>query len=54
MLAQFGGDDDPMFDQVMIGATGGGVCTIVIGMAIYMIWRANRSLKKIEMNNSET
>ena len=54
MLAQFGGDDDPLFRQVMTGATGGGVCTIVIGMAIYMIWRANKNLKKIEINNSQT
>lgn len=52
MLAQFGGDDDPLFRKVMTGATGGGVCTIVIGMAIYMIWQANRNLKKLDFNNS--
>ncbi|MDE6747535.1 MAG: hypothetical protein K2K21_00505 [Lachnospiraceae bacterium] len=46
MLSQFGGNDDPMFRKVMTGATGGGVCTIVIGMAIYMIWRANKELKR--------
>ncbi len=54
MLAQFGEGDDPMFRQAMTGATGGGVCTIVIGMAIYMIWRANKNLKRIEINNSQT
>lgn len=54
MLARFGGDDDPLFRQVMTGATGGGVCTIVIGMAIFMIWRANRGLKKLQINNSQT
>ena len=43
---KFGGNDDPQFRQVMIGATGGGVCTIVIGMAIHMIWRATKNLKK--------
>ncbi len=48
MLAQFGGDDNPLFRQVMTGATGGGVCTIVIAMAVYMIWRANNRLKNIE------
>ena len=48
MLAQFGGNDDPKFRQIMTGATGGGVCTIVIGMAIYMICRANQNLKKKE------
>ncbi len=54
MLAQFGGNDDPLFRPVMTGATGGGVCTIVIGMAIYMIWRANKNLKKLQINNSQT
>ncbi len=54
MLAQFGGNDDPMFRKTMTAATGGGVCTIVIGMAIYMIWQANKILKKIEINNSQT
>lgn len=48
LLAQFGGDDDPLFRQVMTGATGGAVCTIVIGMGIYMICRANKNLKRIE------
>ena len=47
MLAQFGGDDDFVFRRNMTGAVGGGVCTIVIGMAIYMICRANAYLKKI-------
>ena len=48
MLAQFGGNDDPKFRPIMTGATGGGVCTIVIGMAIYMICQANQNLKKKE------
>lgn len=52
MLAQFGGDDDPLFRKVMTGATGGGVCTIVIFMAIFMIARANKNLKRISLNNS--
>lgn len=47
MLARFG-DDDPIFRRVMTGATGGGVCTAVIGLAIYMILRANAHLKKME------
>ncbi len=54
MLAQFSGNDDPRFRPMMTGATGGGVCTIVIVMAIYMIRRANKNLKKIETNNSQT
>ena len=54
MLSQFGGDDDPMFRRVMTAATGGGVCTIVIAMAIYMIVRATKNLKKIGINNFQT
>ena len=40
--------------KAMTAATGGGVCTIVIGMASYMIWRANKNLKKLDFNNSQT
>lgn len=54
MLAQFGGDEDPLFRKAMTGATGGGVCTIVIVIAAYMIWRATKMLKNIQINNSET
>ena len=46
MLTQFGGNDDPAFRRTMTGAVGGGVCTIVIGMAGFMIYRANKELKK--------
>ena len=46
MLTQFGGDDDPAFRRTMTSAVGGGVCTIVIGMAVFMIYRANQALKK--------
>ncbi len=53
MLARFGGDDDPMFRRTMTGATGGGVCTIVIGMAVYMIRRANKNLKTLRGRNPQ-
>ncbi len=48
MLAQFGGDDDPLFRKVITAAAGGGVCTVVICMAVYMIIRASIELKKIK------
>ena len=54
LLAQFGGDDDSLFRQVMTGATGGAVCTIVIGMAIYMICRANKNMKRFQNNKTQT
>ena len=48
MLSQFGGDDNADFNQTMTAAVGGGVCTIVIGMAVYMILRASKNLKRIK------
>lgn len=42
MMARFGSDENPMFRRIMIGATGGGIVT---GMAVCMIWRANKKLK---------
>lgn len=47
MLAQFGGDNDPLFRKVMTGATGGGVCVIVLGMAVHMIVKSTQQLKGI-------
>ena len=54
MMAQFGGNDDPFFRKTMTAATGGGVCTIVIGMAIFMIWKSTKQLKKLRINNFHT
>lgn len=46
MLAQFG-EDDVFFRRVMTSATGAGVCTIVLGMAVYMIAKSTKILKNI-------
>ncbi len=54
MLARFGEGDDPTFRRTMTGAVGGGVCTVVIAMAIYMIWRANRALKKLRTDDTHS
>lgn len=47
MLAQFGGGD-PLFRKAMTGATGCGVCVIVLGMAVYMLVKSTKELKKLE------
>ena len=44
MITQFGNNDEN-FRKLMTGAVGGGVCTIVIIMAIFMIIRSNKDLK---------
>lgn len=52
MLAQFGSDDDMLFRKTMTGATGGGVCVIVLGMALFMIVKASKKLKQINIQNT--
>ncbi len=52
MLAQFGSDETE-FRRIMLGASGGVVCAFVLAMAIYMIARSTKRLKKLENNNSE-
>lgn len=46
MLARFGGAGDAVFSRVLLSITGGCVCAIVLGMAVYMIVKATRKLKK--------
>lgn len=52
MLAQFGGEDDPRVRKAMTGATGGGVCVIVLGMALFMIVKASKQLEQIKTRNT--
>lgn len=52
MLAQFGSDDDMLFRKTMTGATGGGVCVIVLVMALFMIVKASKQLKQINIQNT--
>lgn len=49
MLAQFG-EDDVMFRQIIISATGAGVCVIVLGMAVFMIAKSTKVLKNINQD----
>ena len=48
MLAQFGSNDGERFRAAMSGATGGGVCTIILGIAVYMIRRAAKEIRMEE------
>ena len=53
MLAQFGNDDTPFFRKAMTGATGGGVCVIVLGMAAYMLATSTKEIKKLANHSRE-
>ncbi|MCM1357237.1 MAG: hypothetical protein NC205_01480 [Prevotella sp.] len=44
MMSQFGNGDD-LFRRIMTGATGGGVCFVVLGMAVFMIAKSTKILK---------
>lgn len=46
MLAQFG-SDEPEFCRIMLASSGGVVCVIVLTMAVYMIARSTKQLKKL-------
>lgn len=47
MLAQFGSDETE-FRRIMLASSGGVICAIVLTMAIYMIVRATKQLKKLQ------
>lgn len=46
MLSAFGGNDTAKSRMVMTGCTGAGVCAIVLGIALYMIYRSTNALKE--------
>lgn len=46
MLAQFGGEDTEHFRAMMTALTGAGVSLIVIGMALFMLVRSGRLIKR--------
>ena len=48
MLAQFNEREDPVFRKLMSGITGGCVCMVVLGIAVFMIVKSTRQLKKMQ------
>lgn len=55
MLSRFGTENDtPRFNQIMVGATGAGVCVLVITMSVYTIVRTNKELKELRVHHSQT
>lgn len=47
MLAQFADASQTAFKKIMTKCTGGVICVIVIGMAVYMIFRSTKEIRKI-------
>lgn len=46
MLTTFGQGDDPAFRRLMLGLLGGAVSVFIVTMAVYMIVRAQKALKR--------
>ena len=44
MFASFGGGTTSAFQTTMNGVIGGAVCIVVMGLAIYMLFRAQKNL----------
>ena len=47
MLAQFADASQAAFKKIMTECTGGVICVIVIGMAVYMMFRSTKEIRKI-------
>lgn len=47
MLAQFGTSESDKLHNIMTGSTGGGVCAVILSIAVYMIFHSNKKLKAI-------
>lgn len=48
MLAQFADASQTAFKKVMTECTGGVICVIVIGMAVYMMFRSTKEIRRIQ------
>lgn len=53
MISRFGADQ-PDFRRIMTSASGGCVCIIVLGMALYMIIKSTKRLKELESSDSRS
>lgn len=53
MLTQFGAADDPMFRRIMTASTGAAISVIVLGMAVFMIVKATKQMRKIRQEKGE-
>ena len=47
MLAQFADVSQTAFKKIMTACTGGVICVVVIGMAVYMMFRSTKEIRKI-------
>lgn len=53
MFSQFGQETPYEMKQIMIMATGAGICAIVVGMSVYMIDRSSREIRDYRKKKKE-
>ena len=51
MITQFGVEDGEMFRHTMIASTGGGICVVMVAMAVLMIARSTKNIKELKFQN---
>lgn len=52
MITQFGAEDGEVFRHTMIASTGGGICVVMVVMAVLMIARSTKNIKELKFQNS--
>lgn len=51
MITQFGAEDGEVFRHTMIASTGGGICVVMVVMAVLMIARSTKNIKELKLQN---
>lgn len=52
MITQFGAEDGEMFRHTMIASTGGGICVVMVIMAVLMIARSTKNIRALKHQNN--
>ena len=52
MITQFGAEDGEMFRHTMIASTGGGICVVMVVMAVLMIARSTKNIRALKHQNN--
>lgn len=52
MITQFGAGDDEVFRHTMIASTGGGICVIMVAMAVSMIAKSTKNIRELKLQSN--
>ena len=52
MITQFGAEDGEVFRHTMIASTGGGICVVMVVMAVLMIARSTKNIRALKHQNN--